>query len=550
MSSSSAERTATTSSAPDSLFVINLCASTTPMALVHPSNPELKRYTFFVTRQREEGRERFRLHMGYFASLFEAETLLGAVRDVYPAAWAGPAPTQGAPRRGRAATAAAASPAAEAAAPAPMAAAPEPAQQPAPELSLEPEPASAPEPAAASVSTPESAPAPAPVSVPTAVPAPAAVPTLAPASTSTSTIDAMSNLRDVLAQLGDDAPTRLMPAPASIPTLSESQTLRILEPAAAAAKAPVAQVSPPVAAKPAARPVPAAKVAPPKPKPAAPAKIAPPPDEQDQVRLVTPEDTQTLRDIRLDVERNAPPCFAVQLLWSVTPITITDHPHLAIFDAYTLYNVEGNRQGRKWYGLRLGFFTDPNAATQVAYYVRSDYPAVAVVPVAEKERDRARGGEPAPAAPRAAAPAEHKLPDGAPLQHENLDGFELLEDDRPPPVKRDVEDAPAAVQAAQAAAKVPAKAPVKPAAKTAAKPVRAPAKPTGKRVVVRKGSSRVPPGAATPLDQTLEILGASTLTLDESREIINDSAIRTPVSTTKTKKGGRLAKLLNRLGGS
>jgi hypothetical protein len=284
-------------------------------------------------------------------------------------------------------------------------------------------------------------------------------------------------------------------------------------------------------------------------KPAAPvaarpaAKLSPPVDEQDQVRIVTPEDTQTLRDIRFDIERNAPPCFAVQLLWSVTPISITEHPHLAIFDAYTLYNVEGNRQGRKWYGLRLGFFTDPNAATQVAHYVRSDYPTVAVVPVAEKERDRARGHGPAGVEGEAAPPPARKLRDGSELQQENLAGFELLEDDRPPPAKRDLGDGPAEVPVLNAAAK-PATA--KPAAKSAA---RAAGKPTGKRVVVRTNGGRVTPGAATPLEQTLEILGASTLTLDESREIINDSAIRTPVASGK-KKAGRFAKLLNRLGGT
>ena len=69
------------------MFVINLCASTSPMALTHPSTPELKRYTFFVTRQREDGRERFRLHMGYFPSQEQAEALLSSVRDIYPAAW-------------------------------------------------------------------------------------------------------------------------------------------------------------------------------------------------------------------------------------------------------------------------------------------------------------------------------------------------------------------------------------------------------------------------------------------------------------------------------
>src|SRR6187549_2388080 len=96
-----AELNADTAARPAPLFVINLCASTSPMALTHPNTPELKRYTFFVSRQREDGRERFRLHMGYFASQEEAESLLAAVRDVYPAAWAGPAPTSGVPRRAR-----------------------------------------------------------------------------------------------------------------------------------------------------------------------------------------------------------------------------------------------------------------------------------------------------------------------------------------------------------------------------------------------------------------------------------------------------------------
>ena len=87
--------------APAQLFVINLAASTSPMALSHPTSPQLKRFTFFVSRQREEGRERFRLHMGYFQTQEEAENLLASVRDIYPAAWAGPAPTTGMGRRGR-----------------------------------------------------------------------------------------------------------------------------------------------------------------------------------------------------------------------------------------------------------------------------------------------------------------------------------------------------------------------------------------------------------------------------------------------------------------
>ena len=73
-------------------FVINLCSSTTPMALTQPQLAELKRYKFFVSRRLEDGRERFRLHMGYFDSLPQAEELLPVVRDIYPGAWAGEAP--------------------------------------------------------------------------------------------------------------------------------------------------------------------------------------------------------------------------------------------------------------------------------------------------------------------------------------------------------------------------------------------------------------------------------------------------------------------------
>src|SRR5579859_4704847 len=86
-------------------FVLNLTSSTTPMALAHPELAELKRFTFFVSRRFEEGRERFRLHMGYFTTQAEAEEWLAVVREVYPGAWAGEAP--GRKLRERAAAAAA-----------------------------------------------------------------------------------------------------------------------------------------------------------------------------------------------------------------------------------------------------------------------------------------------------------------------------------------------------------------------------------------------------------------------------------------------------------
>src|ERR1700683_3578345 len=90
--------------APLNAFVINLCSSTSPVALSPPDHAGLKRFSFFVSRRREESRERFRLHMGYFPSQEEAEKLLDIVREIYPGAWAGLAPGQ----RLRAAAAAAA----------------------------------------------------------------------------------------------------------------------------------------------------------------------------------------------------------------------------------------------------------------------------------------------------------------------------------------------------------------------------------------------------------------------------------------------------------
>lgn len=257
------------------------------------------------------------------------------------------------------------------------------------------------------------------------------------------------------------------------------------------------------------------------------------------IRMLAPEDTQTLRAIKLEVQSNAQTSFAVQLLWSVSPIDMEQLPHLAIFDAYTLYNVEGNRQGRRWYGLRLGFFSDANSAKQVAYYVRSDYTSVAVVPVTVKERDRATGtGEmpdvvPAAAAPAPAASVANKLES---VRNLDFDGLALLQDDTPPPAKRDMDDVPrleAAVTPAPVKTKAQASAPTKTT--------------TGKRAIARKPSRRADPGAPNPLEETLELLGASTLTIDEGRELINDSGVRKPVVKPKKGAGSRFARLLSSL---
>src|SRR5690348_4347230 len=148
-------------------FVINLTSSTTPMALSQPKDPTLAQYTFFVSRRREDGRERFRLHMGYFETLQAAEEMLQVVREVYPSAWAGEAPGKKL-RANNPATSAAAAPVttpAAAAAPPPAPIAAKPAVPPAPvaaPVAAKPAPAPAPAPEPVAAAAPPVAAQPAP----------------------------------------------------------------------------------------------------------------------------------------------------------------------------------------------------------------------------------------------------------------------------------------------------------------------------------------------------------------------------------------------------
>jgi hypothetical protein len=78
----------------------------------------------------------------------------------------------------------------------------------------------------------------------------------------------------------------------------------------------------------------------------------------------------------------------VQLYRSDVPFDLSSLPSLSIFRSYTLYAAQGNQGGLPWYSLRLGFFNDAISAKQVAYYVRSNFASVAVVPITEEERVR------------------------------------------------------------------------------------------------------------------------------------------------------------------
>ena len=606
-------------------FVLNLTSSTTPMALAHPELAELKRFTFFVSRRFEEGRERFRLHMGYFTTQAEAEEWLAVVREIYPGAWAGEAP--GKKLRARAAAAAAeqaqhavgpmprpalpntpvappAAPVVRAAPPAPT----RPAQQHAalpvavpvarPAVTERPARESAVgitttfEGLASAVPTVHAAAAPPaapPVLAPPVVraapvqpfvpaarsapPAPAAVPVAKPAPVPAARAPSpIAQARPAsVAPAGDSLASRSITAAPVVPKAAPAAAVSAGSPARApvaptgdflagrsvtATARPAAKAAP-VAAPPASNQRPGQK--PPKgnafndsnvrevlaalddtgetgqtrmmPAPQVPqlphvdgtyessltdtqvlryletrgdggARV----DDQHEasISLLKPDDTGTRRALKEAITQNAPVSFAVQLQWSVQPVELDKVPPLAIFSAYTLYTVEGSRDGRKWYGLRLGFFSDAISAKQVAYYVRSEFASVAVVPVSPQEKGRASEED----SKKAASPAFPRKARQTPV-----DEFKLIDSDVP------ATPAPAPRAAPKPAPVVARSAPQAASAKRA--PAAAPAgQASGGRIGARERR-----GPQT-LEETLEILGAGELEVDSGRESLNDTGVR------------------------
>jgi hypothetical protein len=262
---------------------------------------------------------------------------------------------------------------------------------------------------------------------------------------------------------------------------------------------------------------------------------------QQSIQLLKPDDTVTRRALSSAVQHNAPVSFAVQLQWSVQPVDLTRVPPLAIFNAYTLYTIDGNRDGRKWYGLRLGFFSDANSAKQVAQYVRSEFNSVAVIPVSPQELERAStpakskvlsppdsspSGVMAAAASRVAA---SKVPGP---RHNESGEFKLVDDaSRQPPAAPGKPPIPAVAPLAR----------VRAAAASGAKSLPQAAQHNGTRAKPAK-TYRAP----QTLEETLEILGASEIEIDNGRgELLNDTAVRHLEVTVQ--KNSPFSRLLERL---
>lgn len=74
-------------------FLLTLCQLEGPVSIRPPQSPQLKRFTFFTTSARQhDGGEQVSLHMGYFETLIDAQSLLRVVRRRFPSAIAMRAP--------------------------------------------------------------------------------------------------------------------------------------------------------------------------------------------------------------------------------------------------------------------------------------------------------------------------------------------------------------------------------------------------------------------------------------------------------------------------
>ena len=244
------------------LHVITLLSSTAPVALCSLAAPGLAGLAVFRSRRVEDGRERFRLHLGYFGSVAEAERVLPLVRKTYPTAFVAVAPQAG-----------------------------------------------------------------------------------------LGSLDDTGVARFSILKPVETAATEV-PAATTVRPLPPPVVRRVTRPAGPPPTVPVLTAAQIVIHA-------ARSVAP----PAAPG-VAP-------------------------LMLRAPQRYAVQLVLASERIDLAKLPRLEMFSGYLLYAVETEPDGKRLYGVRLGFYDDVLSARLVAHYVRSEFREVSVVPVSEREVSRA-----------------------------------------------------------------------------------------------------------------------------------------------------------------
>ncbi|MGC3982932.1 MAG: hypothetical protein QM808_16900 [Steroidobacteraceae bacterium] len=365
--------------APD-LFVINLCASMTPMPAVPKNLKGFEKYKLYQVSRQEDGRRRFRLRLGFFISEADAEWVLNSVRSLYPAAFTG-CVTQEDMRYTndmempavRVVQTSLASAAPQAAAPA---VSPPAAQPVAPTQAIA---ASTAKPAAPSnVTAPAKHATPDTPTVKPAIAAAIAKPVVAAPITLTAEPvaakpqpEAQANNQPFHVGRGIQLPETNLELTDEQPILKPQNRpeLPVVNTAAHAHPNAPINIAP-------AEPVMSASI------------INPPKVLDDYVPIL--DTTLTIRTLtRTEAEdSNRPKWFAVQLALSEQPINLDTMPKLDIFAAYRLYSVASMENGGIRHSLRLGFFRETVSAEAVMGYLKAFFgtPTISQVSTAEYER--------------------------------------------------------------------------------------------------------------------------------------------------------------------
>lgn len=439
------------------LFLINLCASMAPVQLASKSLPGLEAYRLYQVTRVEDGRTRYRLRLGFFASESEAEEVLVKVREQYPTAFTACLCEEDRRHtRGYVVTPAKASmsvvptpssaPVSKKAAPTPPAQAKAP-----PSAATKQAPAAKAAPAKTPVSSKPAAPAArSTINVePTkSAPAPAAAKTKAPSIGKLTGLDQIEwdstpPAAHKAQPARDTHPTKTAPkqdgsasmrAKALDLTLSDpppppkphasapsnqpfhvgrgieipTTELSLQSEAAATASAKPAAAKPATTAAATAGRAAPAKTPAAKPAPSMPAKptsmgtttVAPSAKHPDL------DSTQTIRALTTEElnDESQEKVFAIQLAASEQPVNLDAMPHLDIFEAYRLYSVATAGSGKIVHSLRLGFFKEAVSAEAVAGYLKTFFSSPTVLRISVAEQTRFKDAT----LPKKPAPAETK----------------------------------------------------------------------------------------------------------------------------------------------
>jgi hypothetical protein len=203
----------------------------------------------------------------------------------------------------------------------------------------------------------------------------AAVPKPAPTPAAVIAAPAAAAAAPVRAVVAKTAPAAAAPQRAAVSAASDAASMQAL---ISAIDTEIDTTPRNAAARPVLHTVPAAKVT----------------ARRDDARAGAPvpslESTQTLRPLTpLELgEHEAARWFVVQLALSDDAFDPDALPHLDIFSLYRLYTVIGMDQGRLVHALRLGFFGEEVGARAVASYLSGFYDEPIVKRVSVAERDR------------------------------------------------------------------------------------------------------------------------------------------------------------------